>query len=233
MGKSRSTTLIIAYLLHRSSSLTPQAALATVRICRPMAEPNSGFMEQLQLYHRMGCPLDVSTHPVYQRWLYQREVETTIACGQAPDNIRFGDEVEGEPRTQDEMEYRCRKCRRSLATSTYLIPHVPKHSVADPHTATNPISSIQHITAQSRLRCSHLFLDPLSWMRPELGQGKLEGRLECPNPKCGTNIGKYAWQGMRCSCGEWVLPAISLARGRVDEMKLKTKGLIGGLGGKM
>ena len=233
MGKSRSATLIIAYLLHRSPSLTPQAALATVRVCRPMAEPNSGFMEQLELYHRMGCPSDVSTHPVYQRWLYQREVEMSLACGQAPEKIRFGDEVEGDPRTTDEMDYRCRKCRRSLATSTYLISHVPKHSVAEPGRAADPISSIRDLTAQAKLRCSHLFVDPLSWMRPELSQGKLEGRLECPNPKCRTNVGKYAWQGMRCSCGEWVLPAISLARGRVDEMKIKSRGLIGGPEGKI
>lgn len=54
-------------------------------------------------------------------------------------------------------------------------------------------------------------------MRPELEQGKLDGRLECP--KCKTNVGKYAWQGMRCSCGDWVVPAISLAKARIDESK--------------
>lgn len=57
-------------------------------------------------------------------------------------------------------------------------------------------------------------------MRPELEQGKLDGRLECP--KCSTNIGKYAWQGMRCNCGEWVVPGISLAKGRIDEHKAIT-----------
>ena len=57
-------------------------------------------------------------------------------------------------------------------------------------------------------------------MRPELEQGKLEGRLECP--KCHTNVGKYAWQGMQCSCNEWVVPAISLAKGRIDEARKST-----------
>lgn len=52
-------------------------------------------------------------------------------------------------------------------------------------------------------------------MRPELEQGKLDGRLECP--KCSTNVGKYAWQGMQCNCGEWIVPGISLAKGRIDE----------------
>lgn len=59
-------------------------------------------------------------------------------------------------------------------------------------------------------------------MRPSLEEGKLEGRLECP--KCKTNVGKYAWQGMQCSCGDWVVPGISLAKGRIDESKVKSTG---------
>lgn len=57
-------------------------------------------------------------------------------------------------------------------------------------------------------------------MRPELELGKLDGRLECP--KCKTNVGKYAWQGMQCSCGDWVVPGISLSKGRIDESRVKT-----------
>lgn len=53
-------------------------------------------------------------------------------------------------------------------------------------------------------------------MRPELEQGKLEGRLECP--KCHALVGKYAWQGMQCTCADWVLPAISLSKARIDEV---------------
>lgn len=57
-------------------------------------------------------------------------------------------------------------------------------------------------------------------MRPELELGKLEGRLECPNAKCGgTSVGRYAWQGLRCSCGAWVVPGVCLARGKVDETR--------------
>jgi dual specificity phosphatase 12 len=101
---------------------------------------------------------------------------------------------------------------RTLATSSYLITHKqPPHN--DPFPTT--------------LTCAHYFLDPLSWMRPELEQGKVEGRLECP--KCNTNVGKYAWQGMRCSCGGWVTPAISLARARIDEVRLRKGGETSGI----
>lgn len=56
-------------------------------------------------------------------------------------------------------------------------------------------------------------------MRTELEQGKLEGRLECP--KCSSNVGKYAWQGLRCSCGAWVVPAITLTKSKVDEARVR------------
>lgn len=116
MGKSRSAAICIAYLLHQQpGALTPQSALALVRESRPLCEPNEGFMQQLEVYHEMGCPDDVTDHPVYKRWLYRREVEDSVACGRAPElkSVRFED---GQPmRSQDPtgpvIEYRCRKCR--------------------------------------------------------------------------------------------------------------------------
>jgi dual specificity phosphatase 12 len=227
MGKSRSTTLIIAFLLSLSATTTPASALASIRTVRSFAEPNAGFQKQLELYHKMGCPADVASHPVYQRWLYQCEVEASIACGRAPDTIRFSDE-ENKPTNQEgvEMEYRCRKCRKSLATSAYVLAHEAKvNSVAIAESRTAPISSLQAVPSQPLKPppCAHLFLDPLSWMRQELEQGKLDGRLECPNERCRANVGKYAWQGMRCSCGEWVVPGISLVRSRIDEVKARSR----------
>jgi dual specificity phosphatase 12 len=55
-------------------------------------------------------------------------------------------------------------------------------------------------------------------MRPALEEGLLQGRLECPNTKCGAQLGRYAWQGMKCSCSVWVCPAFSVLKGRVDEI---------------
>ncbi|EMC97569.1 hypothetical protein BAUCODRAFT_33280 [Baudoinia panamericana UAMH 10762] len=203
MGKSRSATVVCAFLIQKYG-ITPDEALAQIREARPLCEPNDGFWQQLKLYHQMKAPNDVESTPTYQRWLYQREIELSRACGQAPEaeKIRFEDEhaVDGTP---TDFELRCRKCRRSLATSQYLVEHQSR--------PTNALLT----------SCAHYFLDPLSWMRLELEQAKLDGRLECP--KCKTNVGKYAWQGMQCSCGEWVVPAITLAKGRVDEVKVKTE----------
>ena len=231
MGKSRSTTLLIAYLLSQNPKLEPQSALDLIRQSRSSAEPNAEFMKQLCLYHSMKCPSTqdvLDNHPLYQRWLYERIVKASAAAGVAPElsALRLGDEAtampidlageeavtnanSGETSSEPTMTYRCRRCRTPLATSTYLVPHNPKRPAA-----SQP--------------CAHLHLTPLSWMRPELEQGKLEGRLECPNLKCGQSVGRYAWQGMKCSCGEWVVPGMTLARGRVDEIKRPRVGVGGG-----
>lgn len=117
--------------------------------------------------------------------------------------------------------------RRILTTSRYLAQHPPQGSDTSSRedednppedVISRPTKSTQKSKATVPL-CSHYFLDPMSWMREELEQGKLEGRLECP--KCQSNVGKYAWQGMKCSCGAWIVPGISLARGRVDEVKAR------------
>lgn len=69
-------------------------------------------MLQLKLWHEMAAPANVEDAPVYQRWLYQREVEMSRACGQAPeaDKIRFEDEHSRDQGSAD-FELRCRKCR--------------------------------------------------------------------------------------------------------------------------
>ena len=95
--------------------ISPSEALGQIRQARPIAEPNEGFMQQLELYHRMQMTDRVEESPIYQRWLYQREVQLSSQCGQPPDadKIRFEDEhVDGNGDTSSaEKELRCKKCR--------------------------------------------------------------------------------------------------------------------------
>ena len=111
MGKSRSATVVIAYLMHKLR-LNPKEALEKLRESRGVCEPNPGFMKQLELYHDMGTPEYVDTDPKYQRWLYERELESSRATMQAPDaeKIRFEDEHAATKEASD-VDLRCRKCR--------------------------------------------------------------------------------------------------------------------------
>ncbi|KAL4459481.1 hypothetical protein ABPG74_018094 [Tetrahymena malaccensis] len=50
-GKSRSTTLVLAYLM-KHQNLALDEALSLVRQTREIAQPNTGFMKQLQIYEQ-------------------------------------------------------------------------------------------------------------------------------------------------------------------------------------
>ncbi|KAK3346939.1 protein-tyrosine phosphatase-like protein [Lasiosphaeria hispida] len=229
MGKSRSASAVIAYLLWKHShrfgrtdptTTAPQAvakALKWVRGSRPIAEPNDGFTRQLAMWWDMGCPADsddaVERQPVYRRWLYRREVDNAAQIGRAPDWIRFEDEEaekgsSGVPDEDSGLKLKCKKCRRVLVTKPFIVPH-------------------QGPNNEERPDCPHVFIEALSWMRPVLDEGLLEGRLVCPTAKCGASVGRYAWQGFKCSCGEWVAPAISLQKSKVDETVTPSKSRTG------
>jgi dual specificity phosphatase 12 len=195
------------------TALDVSCALALLRQGRPFADPNGGFMEQLHLYHSMGCPDDIEAQPKYQRWLYTRSMQTSLSMHRAPEvgDVRFEDEHlhdgEGHLSTTDlragtpkprHLEIKCRKCRHLLARGHFIADHEPPDG-------------------KDAKACAHVFLHPLSWMKPMLAEGQLDGRLSCPNTKCGANIGKFAWQGMRCSCGGWVTPSFAVTRAKVDE----------------
>lgn len=243
MGKSRSVSCVIAYLLYKyphrfggkqfvpSAATTAQRresahaavrrALKWVRQTREIAEPNDGFMQQLELWWEMGCPAAddnaVENHPIYQKWLYDNKLREARDLGEAPgaEWIRFVDEAQPseEPRAEQqqatpEKQLRCKKCRRVLANSQFIVDH---HGTGARDKAAAP--------------CPHIFVETLSWMRPALENEALDGRLNCPNAKCNASIGRFAWQGLKCSCGEWVCPAFSLHRSRVDEVDVRAAGV--------
>lgn len=111
MGESRSAAFVIAYLMQKYD-LTPEEALSRIRESRPTCEPNNGFMEQLNLYRSMDCNSNVEDHPLYQRWLYRRELERSLAAGRAPEAVHFVDESDTSHVPLDtSIELRCRKCR--------------------------------------------------------------------------------------------------------------------------
>ncbi|KAK4222380.1 protein-tyrosine phosphatase-like protein [Podospora fimiseda] len=231
MGKSRSVTAVVAYLLWkyphrfgRSDKATTakeavEKAVEWVRQTRPIAEPNEGFMEQLEMWWDMGCPCEsddaVEKEAKYQRWVYKREVEMAAAVGRAPDWIRFEDEEikeeESNKTAADGWDFRCHKCRRVLATEAFIVPHQGKGN-------------------QEKEGCPHYFVEALSWMKETLELGELEGRLNCPNAKCGGLVGRYSWKGFKCSCGEWVAPALSLQKSKVDKVQRAAGGKQGGAG---
>lgn len=56
------------------------------------------------------------------------------------------------------------------------------------------------------LTLTSCFWMQMKWMEPFLEEGRLEGKITCPNKKCGAKLGNYDWAGVCCSCKEWVVP---------------------------
>lgn len=284
MGKSRSATVLLAYLLWASRqrhdnqdvasssevvSLPPKPltvikALEILRQGRPIAEPNEGFMDQLHMFEKMGCPTteqELKSHKIYRRWMNKRRVEESLRTMQAPEmeNIIFEDEPSDEEKeqtpdlnssgsehmqevvkgvlapdgtdqgkalrhpsmqTSPQVSIKCRKCRHVLATTPFLLEHLPPPH-RDPNDSNFGQTHASDGTPLPPSECAHIFLHPLSWMKEVLSEGKMEGRLTCPNKKCNTNIGKFSWTGLRCSCGGWVTPGFAVLRTKIDEIVTK------------
>ncbi|XP_005179550.2 dual specificity protein phosphatase MPK-4 [Musca domestica] len=126
-GVSRSSSAVIAYIM-KHHNMDYASAYDFVKSKRRFVQPNAGFAAQLKLWHRMGCNID----PHYQKYkIYRLRL--------AGDQVRkakilppnFNDLIKPDPAiTQENPEpivYRCRKCRRVLASKSNILQHIPKN----------------------------------------------------------------------------------------------------------
>ena len=106
--------------------------------------------------------------------------------------------------------YRCKKCRRILASASNLLTHHEKKTPLwfdfeeEPAIMNSPICN------------QMLFFEPISWMQ-QVAQGNLQGKLHCPNENCKSKLGSFSWvMGCVCPCGAKVCPAFYLVPSKVD-----------------
>lgn len=72
MGKSRSATFIVAYLM-TEYQISPQKALEQLCEGRPICSPNLGFMEQLHIYQCMlSKKVSRERENIYKSWVVDR-----------------------------------------------------------------------------------------------------------------------------------------------------------------
>lgn len=76
MGKSRSATVVVAYLMWKFG-MTAKAALEQLCEGRPVCEPNPGFCEQLGVWERMLKVREGEERErVYRDWIENRYTGT-------------------------------------------------------------------------------------------------------------------------------------------------------------
>ncbi|EPS40002.1 hypothetical protein H072_6420 [Dactylellina haptotyla CBS 200.50] len=206
MGISRSVTITAGYLIYKNKWSAEQA-LEFIRDSRSIAHPNFGFREQLDIYARNLAQAEVALDTVvdYKRYLFRRDVNTALVMDMVP---RVGEYavVDVQSLMEGEMVVKCKKCRLDidinsapLALSRSIIEH-EKTDSRDPEAV-----------------CERYFVDPIAWMKPELGKSLMEGIFRCPG--CSEEVGAYAWSGTECNCGGWVIdvfPAMVIWRAGVE-----------------
>jgi hypothetical protein len=98
-----------------------------------------------------------------------------------------------------EESYGCKFCRFVL----FYARDVKGHTEGVGQAAFHPARR----TAGARPPdCTNIFTEVLPWMRQ--GEDKLaevEGKIVCPNVKCGARLGSYNWSGTQCSCSSPLL----------------------------
>ncbi|KAI9271728.1 protein-tyrosine phosphatase-like protein [Phascolomyces articulosus] len=230
-GMSRSTAVVAAYLM-RTRQLSPQAALDMVKAKRTFAQPNSGFMEQLDLYQLLQYRVDTS-HVAYRRFLVAGMAREQQDTGYI---VNLALTPNPEAGSQSQLIVRCKKCRYVLVNKEHILDHEPgkgqqafaytkrntdiqsstPSSAVSPDIHQQPLNPLLARLGTSNNNCSSYFIEPMEWIHV-LQDSQIEGRIDCPN--CMSKLGQYNWSGAQCSCGRWITPAFMLHRKQVDEIK--------------
>lgn len=230
-GVSRSASVAVAYYM-MLCGLSLEVALQDLADRCPRCAPNPGFIEQLKLFKAMGCKLDES-NPAYKRFCLEQlgqqwEEEGTVDESQMAELPTTSSIVD----LQGPL-YRCRKCRKLLATSSNTVPveATAGHKLfafrrRGPGGSGDPEGDEAAHAEKGEEGGSggdgggggdgsgtSLFVQPMRWMSGAV-IGSVSGKLYCPS--CNARLGSFSWAGLPSSCGIWVTPAFQLHLSRLD-----------------
>ncbi|SPP89828.1 blast:Dual specificity protein phosphatase 12 [Drosophila guanche] len=247
-GVSRSTSTVIAYMMKRHN-LNFQPALELVKAKRRFVQPNSGFINQLKLFQRMGCKID----PNYQRYKMHRlrlAGELMRKAKILPQS--FHSVVRPDPditrENPEPIVFRCRRCRRVLASKSHVLEHKPRDRPpleGSPSAVRNEDSS-RHTPAQTqsenkstprmleqvdeRIRQFSLtspghesnHCRSILFVEPIAWMHRvmLNTQGRLYCPKCEQKLGNFSWiNACQCPCGETLSPAFYLIPSKVELSK--------------
>lgn len=116
MGISRSTTVVIAYLI-ATTKMTPHEALSTVQSKRTIVRPNRGFMSQLQEYYSK-CSDSLQAN------LFGDDSEPPDKDGESANSIK----TRPSPLSAKAAAKSFARYAQTAAWVTSLPPHISHHS---------------------------------------------------------------------------------------------------------
>ncbi|KAM7265959.1 hypothetical protein ACFE04_003642 [Oxalis oulophora] len=111
-----------------------------------------------------------------------------------------------------QLVYRCKKCRRIVASEEIIVPH-ERGNGKESFRWRKRGGKYQNEEAN----CSSIFVEPMKWMQT-VQEGSMGEKLSCIG--CNSRLGSFNWAGMQCNCGAWVNPAFQLHKSRMDECRM-------------
>jgi dual specificity phosphatase 12 len=180
------------------------------------------------MFEEMGCTVN-RVSSVYKNFRLATMGDAYIR-GERIDSSSYAADpgnVTNEPNSRDSGDqqavidqpskvYRCKKCRRVVASEENVITHIPGDGVTSFKWRKRGVQ----VSGKDELvqpECTSIFVQPMQWMTP-VQEGLVESKLQCI--KCEARLGNFNWAGMQCSCGAWVNPAFQLHKGRIDAATL-------------
>lgn len=114
--------------------------------------------------------------------------------------------------SKPQVIYRCKKCRRIVASEEYIVSH--ERGVGQKRFKWKKRSDELDMEPPE---CSSIFVEPLKWMQ-SVDEGCVGDKLLCLG--CKARLGSFNWAGMQCNCGTWINPAFQLHKSRIDECRI-------------
>ncbi|XP_004515029.1 probable inactive dual specificity protein phosphatase-like At4g18593 [Cicer arietinum] len=119
---------------------------------------------------------------------------------------------EPETATEPQLIYRCKKCRRIVASKENIVSH--ERGKGESSFKWNKRSSESWGMEKQPADCTSIFVEPMKWMQA-VQEGQVEEKILCMG--CNARLGYFNWSGMQCSCGAWINPAFQLHKSKLDE----------------
>lgn len=213
-------------------NLSYSVAFERVKAKRRFVGPNPGFITQLKIFYKMGHKVDVNNqkYKIFRLKLAGDRISKAKILPQS-----FMDLIKPDPfinsSNPEPVVYRCKKCRRIVASKSNIIAHQKFGSKTAPSadystemeelaeklksSSTNSDTSTKVLSnSEQNDVCKQMyFVEPIAWMKDITNN--TQGRLNCP--KCTSKLGNYSWvMGCLCPCGAQVLPAFYLVPSKVE-----------------
>ncbi|XP_044614176.1 dual specificity protein phosphatase 12 isoform X1 [Equus asinus] len=172
-GVSRSVAVVTAFMM-KIDQLTFEKAYENLQTIKPDAKMNEGFEWQLKLYQAMGYEVDTAS-AVYKQYRLQKVTEKYPELQNLPQELFAVDPTAISQGLNDDILYKCRKCRRSLFRSSSILDHNEGSGpIAFAHKRVTPSFLL---TTGSQAQCTSYFIEPVQWMESAL-LGVMDGQTD-------------------------------------------------------